>query len=129
MIPNLIGSEWRRPADGVASLPVYNPATGEVIEHVPLSGAADVDAAVQAAVKAYAGWSRTALMERVRLMFRFKALLEDNVEATTFAGNHKVFERANRFHLCGNEDLAVPVNAPGFVRIRSSYELMNKKSH
>jgi malonate-semialdehyde dehydrogenase (acetylating)/methylmalonate-semialdehyde dehydrogenase len=80
MIPNLIGSQWRPAADGVGSLPVYNPATGEVIEQVPLSGTADVDAAVQAAVKAYAGWSRTALMERVRLMFRFKALLEDNVE-------------------------------------------------
>jgi malonate-semialdehyde dehydrogenase (acetylating)/methylmalonate-semialdehyde dehydrogenase len=80
MIPNLIGSQWRPAARGVGSLPIYNPATGEVIEQVPLSGAADVDAAVQAAVKAYAGWSRTALMERVRLMFRFKALLEDNVE-------------------------------------------------
>ena len=80
MIPNLIGSEWRRPADGVTSLPVYNPATGEVIEQVPMSGAADVDAAVRAAVAAYRGWSGTALMERVRLMFRYKALLEEYFE-------------------------------------------------
>ncbi|HSS94776.1 MAG TPA: CoA-acylating methylmalonate-semialdehyde dehydrogenase [Candidatus Dormibacteraeota bacterium] len=80
MIANLIGSEWRRPADGVGSLPVYNPATGEVIEQVPLSGAAEVDAAVRAAVAAYRGWSRTALMERVRLMFRYKALLEEHFE-------------------------------------------------
>ena len=60
---------------------------------------------------------------------RIKGLLEHDVEATTFAGNHKVFERANRFHIGGNEDLAVPVNTPGLARIRSSYELMNKKSH
>ena len=80
MIPNLIGSEWRRPDDGVASLPVYNPATGEVIEQVPMSGAAEVDAAVRAAVAAYRGWSGTALMERVRLMFRYKALLEEHFE-------------------------------------------------
>lgn len=80
MIPNLIGSDWRAPADGGGALPVYNPATGEVIEQVPLSGAAEVDAAVNAAAKAYPAWSRTAVMERVRLMFRFKALLEDHFE-------------------------------------------------
>jgi malonate-semialdehyde dehydrogenase (acetylating)/methylmalonate-semialdehyde dehydrogenase len=80
MIPNLIGSEWRVPPNGAASLPIYNPATGQVIEQVPMSGSQEVDAAVQAALKAYPGWSRTALMERVRLMFRFKALLEDHFE-------------------------------------------------
>lgn len=80
MIPNLIGAEWRRPADGTRSMPIYNPATGEVIEHVPLSGSGDVDAAVRAAAAAYTGWSRTSVMERVRLMFRFKSLLEDSFE-------------------------------------------------
>ena len=80
MIPNLIGSEWRMPSNGAASLPVYNPATGQVIEQVPMSGTHEVDAAVQAALKAYPVWSRTAVMERVRLMFRYKALLEDHFE-------------------------------------------------
>jgi malonate-semialdehyde dehydrogenase (acetylating)/methylmalonate-semialdehyde dehydrogenase len=80
MIPNLIGSQWRVPPHATAALPVYNPATGEVIEQVPMSGSDEVDAAVQAAVKAYAGWSRTALMERVRLMFSYKALLEKHFE-------------------------------------------------
>jgi len=80
LIPNLIGSQWRAPHDGTGALPVYNPATGEVIEQVPLSGAREVDAAVQAAATAYQAWSRTALMERVRLMFRFKAVLEEHFE-------------------------------------------------
>jgi malonate-semialdehyde dehydrogenase (acetylating)/methylmalonate-semialdehyde dehydrogenase len=80
MIANLIGPEWRQPADGAESLPIYNPATGQVIDQVPLSGGEDVDAAVQSAVVAYQTWSRTPVMERVRLMFRFKALLEDHVE-------------------------------------------------
>src|ERR1700738_1769016 len=80
MIPNLVGSKWRVPPDAIGSLPVYTPATGEVIEQVPLSGGDEVDAAVQAAVKAYAGWSRTAVMERVRLMFSYKALLEKHFE-------------------------------------------------
>ena len=76
MIANLIGSEWRSP-DVSRSLPIYNPATGEVIGQVPLSGSREVDAAVKAALAAYKTWSRTAVMERVRLMFRYKALLED----------------------------------------------------
>jgi malonate-semialdehyde dehydrogenase (acetylating)/methylmalonate-semialdehyde dehydrogenase len=80
LIPNLIGSQWRVPSDGTESLPVYNPASGQVIEQVPLSGSREVDAAVQAAATAYVAWSRTALMERVRLMFRFKALLEEHFE-------------------------------------------------
>ncbi len=80
MIRNLVGDQWREPSAGTAALPVFNPATGEVIEQVPLSGAGDVDAAVQEAVKAYPGWSRTALMERVRLTFRYKALLEEHFE-------------------------------------------------
>src|SRR5438094_4125007 len=80
MIRNLIGKDWRPPAEGVASLPVFNPATGEVIEQVPLSGAQEVDAAVKAASGAFASWSRTAVMERVRLMFRYKAVLEEHFE-------------------------------------------------
>src|SRR5262249_17476159 len=78
LIANLIGPRWERPA--VGTLPVYNPATGEVIEQVPLSGAAEVEAAVQAASAAFPGWSRTPVMERVRLMFRFKQLLEEHFE-------------------------------------------------
>jgi malonate-semialdehyde dehydrogenase (acetylating)/methylmalonate-semialdehyde dehydrogenase len=80
MIANLIGSRWVVPDHATQSLPIYNPATGEVIDQVPLSGIQDVDAAVEAALKAHASWSRTAVMERVRLMFRFKALLEEHFE-------------------------------------------------
>src|SRR5450756_1949620 len=80
MIPNLVGAQWLVPPAGTQTLPIYNPASGEVIGQVPLSSAKEVDAAVQAAVAAYRTWSRTALMERVRLMFRFKALLEEHFE-------------------------------------------------
>jgi malonate-semialdehyde dehydrogenase (acetylating)/methylmalonate-semialdehyde dehydrogenase len=69
---------WTTPS--AETLPVYDPATGQVIEQVPLSGPNDVDAAVQAASTAYTAWSATPVMERTRLMFRFKALLEEHVE-------------------------------------------------
>jgi malonate-semialdehyde dehydrogenase (acetylating)/methylmalonate-semialdehyde dehydrogenase len=80
LIRNLIGSEWRLPAQDVRSLPVFNPATAEVIEQVPLSDGREVDAAVRAAAESFQTWSRTAVMDRVRLMFRFKAVLEDRFE-------------------------------------------------
>src|SRR5213594_2677589 len=79
LIRNLVGSEWRAP-EGAATLPVFNPATAEVIAHVPLTDAAGVDAVVRAAADAFAAWSRTAVMDRVRLMFRFKFLLEEHLE-------------------------------------------------
>ncbi len=80
MIRNLVGPDWRLPADDARSLPVYNPATGDVIEDVPLSGPREVDAAVEAAAQTFRSWSRTSVMDRVRLMFGFKALLEDHLE-------------------------------------------------
>jgi malonate-semialdehyde dehydrogenase (acetylating)/methylmalonate-semialdehyde dehydrogenase len=42
VIANLVGGEWRRP-EGAESLPVFNPATGEEIERVPLSGPAGLE--------------------------------------------------------------------------------------
>ena len=80
MIPNLIGSRWQEPDTGVSTLPVFNPATGEVIDQVPLSGSTEVGAAVTAAAEAFTRWSRTSVMERVRLMFAYKAILEQHVE-------------------------------------------------
>ncbi len=79
MVPNLVGGQWRTAAD-LETLPVFNPATAEIIDRVPLSGAAEVDAAVKEAVRAYPGWSKTSVMERTRLMFRYKAVLEDHLE-------------------------------------------------
>jgi malonate-semialdehyde dehydrogenase (acetylating)/methylmalonate-semialdehyde dehydrogenase len=79
MIANLIGGKWSQ-VSGRESLPVFNPASGEVIEQVPLSGAPEVGAAVEAAVKAYAHWAASAIGERAQLMFRYKALLEANAE-------------------------------------------------
>src|SRR5215467_12206946 len=78
MIGNLVGAHWVRPERD--SLPVYNPATGEEIEHVPMSDAHDVGLALDAAAKAWPAWSRIAVTDRVRLMFRFKELLEKNFE-------------------------------------------------
>ncbi|HEX2061006.1 MAG TPA: CoA-acylating methylmalonate-semialdehyde dehydrogenase [Thermoanaerobaculia bacterium] len=60
-------------------LDVTNPATGEVISRVPLSGPSDVDRAVDAANRALPGWSATPIKERVQVFYRYKALLEKNI--------------------------------------------------
>jgi malonate-semialdehyde dehydrogenase (acetylating)/methylmalonate-semialdehyde dehydrogenase len=79
VISNLIGGAWR-PATGDTERDIHNPATGEVIDRLVLSSAADVDAAVRAAGAAFETWSRRPVMDRVRLMFRFKERLEDHFE-------------------------------------------------
>src|SRR4051794_10706351 len=61
-------------------LDVFNPAEGSVISRVPLSGSADVDRAVQAAKAAFPRWSQTPIKERVQVFYRFKALLEQNID-------------------------------------------------
>ena len=57
---------------------VYNPAIGEVTARVPFASAAEVDAAVQSAKKAFSAWAKTPPLMRVRVMFKYKELLERN---------------------------------------------------
>src|SRR5438477_12084614 len=61
-------------------LDVYDPSLGSVISRVPLSGAEEVDAAVQHAAKALPSWSHTPIKERVQVFYRYKALLEQHVD-------------------------------------------------
>jgi len=56
--------------------PVYNPATGSLAGSVALATEADVDAAVTAATDAFPAWSATPPHVRVRVMFRFRDLVE-----------------------------------------------------
>ncbi|MCC7216787.1 MAG: CoA-acylating methylmalonate-semialdehyde dehydrogenase [Burkholderiales bacterium] len=54
---------------------VTNPATGEVIRHVPLASAADVDAAVAAAAAALPSWRAYPPLRRARVMMHFRELM------------------------------------------------------
>ena len=55
---------------------VFNPNTGQVQARVPFASAAEVDEAVQAALKAQVGWAATNPQRRARVMFEFKRLIE-----------------------------------------------------
>src|SRR5947208_9141190 len=78
-IRNYIGGSFVE-HDADRFLDVFNPAEGSVISRVPLSAAADVDRAVQAAKAAFPGWSQTPIKERVQVFYRYKALLEQNID-------------------------------------------------
>lgn len=76
--PFLIGGEWLQPK--LAGTPVCNPSTGDVIAECPAGTTADVSAAVEAAHAAFPAWMETPPVERARVLFKFKALLEENFE-------------------------------------------------
>lgn len=64
------------------TFPVYNPATGEIIAHVPEAESQDVDQAVHAARRAFdeGPWARMSASERGRLIWKLADLLEQNLE-------------------------------------------------
>jgi malonate-semialdehyde dehydrogenase (acetylating)/methylmalonate-semialdehyde dehydrogenase len=57
-------------------VPVFNPATGEVSAELPLSSLSELDAAVASAKQAQVEWGHTPPMKRARVLFKFKALLD-----------------------------------------------------
>ena len=78
-VRNLIGGRWED-RDGRDTEPVYDPATGEVVAQTPLSTKDDVDRAVKKAEEAFETWAATPVVERARVLFEFKALLEEHFE-------------------------------------------------
>jgi malonate-semialdehyde dehydrogenase (acetylating)/methylmalonate-semialdehyde dehydrogenase len=78
-IDHVIGGQ---PTAGESSrtAPVFDPSTGAEQRQVRLAGAADVDAAVQAAKAAFAGWSDTSVVRRARVMFAFRELIAQHTD-------------------------------------------------
>ena len=59
---------------------VVSPVDGTKLSTVPMSSAKDLDAAVKSAKAAFAKWSKTPIKERVQIFFRYKSLLEQNLQ-------------------------------------------------
>src|SRR5690625_2694829 len=79
IMKNFIGDKWVESSSGQMEN-VPNPATGETIAHVPISGEEDVDAAVAAAKSAYEEWHTVPVPNRTRYLFKYLQLLEENKE-------------------------------------------------
>ena len=76
---------------------IFNPATGEQSAEVKLASTQDINNAVQNAKKAFETWSDKPPLQRARVMFRFKELIEKNSDELTkiIVSEHgKVYEDA-----------------------------------
>ncbi|NED92542.1 aldehyde dehydrogenase family protein, partial [Streptomyces sp. SID11233] len=76
---NYINGEFRDAADG-ATTRVVNPATGEAYATAPLSRAADVDAAMDAAAAAFPAWRDATPAERQRALLKIADAFEERAE-------------------------------------------------
>ncbi len=76
LLDNYIGGEWTPAHDPTEVLDVTNPATGEALARVPLSGAADLDAAVRAARAALPEWREVSVIARARRLFELRERLD-----------------------------------------------------
>ena len=69
---------------GSKSQPVYNPSKGIISKEVLLGDSKTIDEAVAAAKAAFPEWSKTPPLQRSRVMFKFKALLEQHADEICF---------------------------------------------
>jgi len=88
MLKYCVDGEWRETTSG-KYMDVTDSSTGEVFAKAPCCTAAEVEAAIESAQKAYETWSTTAIQKRTQVLYRWKALLEQNAEEIT--------------HLCSRE--------------------------
>jgi malonate-semialdehyde dehydrogenase (acetylating) / methylmalonate-semialdehyde dehydrogenase len=102
---------------------VFNPATGEVSGLVQLGGTPVVDAAVRAAVAAFPAWSETSALNRARVMFRFKELLDrhhDDLARIITREHGKVFTDARGEVQRGLEVVEFACGAPQLMKSQFS---------
>src|ERR671933_2330951 len=87
LLDNYVAGAWTPASDASDALDVTNPATGELLARVPLSGAADLDAAVRAAREALPAWRDVSTIARARKLFdlreRLVARQEDLARSVT----------------------------------------------
>src|SRR5947209_6542304 len=75
LLDNYIAGRWTPAQAATEILDVTNPATGETLARVPLSGGADLDAAVQAARAALPEWRAVSTIARARKLFELRERL------------------------------------------------------
>src|SRR3982750_681334 len=115
---NFIGGEWHR-SNGSDPATVCNPATEGIRARVPLAAAADVNAAVSAAERAFPAWRRTPPQGRIQFLFQFKRLLEthaDEIARLTTTENGKTFVEARAELQRGIENVEVACGIPSLMQ-------------
>ena len=98
---------------------IFNPATGEQDSEVILASKADLDGAVEIAQKAFETWSLNPPLQRARIMFKFKELIEKNFDelAKLIVSEHgKVYEDAKGSLIRGLEVVEFACGIPHLLK-------------
>ena len=97
---------------------VMDPSKGEVIAQAPSCTAAEIEEVIQQASQAFATWSRTPVIRRVQVLFRFRELLLEHMDELTYIvarENGKVWEEAHGDLLKVKEPLELACGAPSLM--------------
>ncbi len=120
-LKNFIDGAWVDAGAGACHV-VRNPATGEAIGECPLGGAAQVDAAVQAAARAFPAWRKTPVEDRIQYLFKLKQLLEQHFEelaATCTRENGKTLAESRGSVRRGVQMVEMAAGAPSLLMGRA----------
>ncbi len=117
-VKNYIGGEWKT-SQSAEFLNVVNPATQKVLAAVPVSDAAEVNAAIAAASKAFPAWRATPPEDRIQYLFKLKQLLEehfDEIARITTTENGKTLAEARAELRRGIENVEVACGIPTLMQ-------------
>lgn len=95
-LENYIAGKWEI-EEGLPTLPVYNPATNDILCQAPLSTPGEVEKAAQAASQAFPGWRSLPAPDRIQYLFELKNLLEyhfNDLAETIVRENGKTLKEA-----------------------------------
>ena len=98
---------------------VFNPATGDQESEVILATKSDLDKTVEIAKKAFETWSLKPALQRARIMFKFKELIEKNFDELTklIVSEHgKVYEDAKGSLIRGLEVVEFACGIPHVLK-------------
>jgi malonate-semialdehyde dehydrogenase (acetylating) / methylmalonate-semialdehyde dehydrogenase len=93
----------------------YNPATGEPVAEIPRCTPEEISAAVAAAHRAFDSWSRTPVLQRCRILFKYRELLEshaDELISLMTEENGKTIDEARGSYQRGIECIEFACGAP-----------------
>ena len=93
----------------------YNPATGEAVAEIPRTTPEEISAAVEAARNAFPAWSKTPVLQRCRVLFKYRQILEENAQeliALITEENGKTLDEARGSFQRGIECIEFACSAP-----------------
>src|SRR5947209_7604562 len=93
----------------------YNNATGEAVAQIPRCTPEEIAAAVEAAHRAFPVWSKTPVLQRCRVLFKYRQVLEEHADeliALITEENGKTIQEASGSFARGIECIEFACSAP-----------------